>query len=609
MVMVEYPMRLRHYAACIVAVMLCLLGAPGASAQPPVLWDNRSAEVGHYDRAALRLRFRDWGTGYQNSRRVHVFLRLSQAETILTVAVPPGTSPADAEKWFLELIDALKWKPRSLHASDTPTGIYLRVVAPGLVQENGLYRRQVPLDLDKLREQLPRITPLPVNLAVRAAMGAEFITPGPAVQGISGQGYYGFYRLTNAPAGTRLRMRYGSTQRWMLALNTAAVIWFFLPMAALLAARRHLARRPGVTPEAPRERLQDYRRWQRGILLTGMLGGGTTLAILGFTRVVQVTFRVHPSAILFLFIVPFAWLLILGRLVGLPLEREAYPIRKNLPWYRAALGELIAAAALLVLPTVFVLLDRLQGTFTPLATPSWLSPRVATAGVVGLIGLLVAAIQAWSSKKWQRRKEGTSREALAPEAVVSAVRELTERLACPVERIYMLPKSAMFGQLAVQANDRAAIVAQELVEQMRPEQVAGLIASAALTLRVAPRDRRIDQVLIGLTMLPIGLLALMFAVPALTGIRFPGWMMPLLMLSAMSTSIFSIALARRTQKRNEDADLAVADACEAPRLYLNTLRDLEELQVASSGMDPAAAGKNPVLTRRRVRLQERLGLD
>lgn len=608
----RYAIRIPQYRLRFVVALLCLLflaAVRPVTAAPPVRPDTRPVQVGHYDQAARRLRFREWTSGFENRTQVHLFLRLSQGETIFTVALPPDTPRAEAEQWFQGLTDALRWRPRSLHSNVTPTGLYLRAEAPGLVREDTLYRRQTPLQLQVLHERLPQITALPAYLVVRAATDADFSSSGPAAQGQVGEGQYAFYRLATPGASRWLRLRYGSTGRWMAALVTAAFIWLFLPLAALLAARRHLTRRPGTTPEADRDRLQDYRRWQRGILLTGVLGGIATLSILGFTRVVQVVFRFHHSAVLLVFVVPLAWLLITGRLVGLPLERKAYPIRKDLPWYRAAVGELIAALAMLALPALFIALDSFSGTLRPVATPDWLTPRVATAVVVGVIGVLIYAGQAWSAAKWRRRKDGTSREPLAPEALTQAIRELTARLDCPIERVYLLPKSAMLGQLAVQVRDGVAIVAKELTEQLRTEQIAGLAAASALTLRVSKRDTLIDHLLIGLTLLPIVLLALMIAIPALSGARFPGWMMPMLMLSAMSTSIFSVALARRTQKRSEDSDLTVSDALEEPRLFLNTLRDLEELQVASSGMDPAAAGKNPVLTRRRTRLQERLGLD
>jgi hypothetical protein len=65
---------------------------------------------------------------------------------------------------------------------------------------------------------------------------------------------------------------------------------------------------------------------------------------------------------------------------------------------------------------------------------------------------------------------------------------------------------------------------------------------------------------------------------------------------------------RRQQRRQEEADLRVADALGEPRRFTQALQQLEELQAAATGLDPAAT-RTPAFTQRRTRLERRLGLD
>ncbi len=610
-------MRLLSIMWPVIVVLLVLLGPGPGVAAPPVQPESRVLRLAHYDGAARRLGMRDWGTGYDNRQAIHVFLRISERTSILTVGLPPETPRARGERWFRELIDAFKWPGAVLSSNQQPGGLYLHARISGLVRKRDWNRPQSVLNLKVLRTYLARLTPAPAILVVRASGDTAFVSPVPEHQGEVGtarflapEERYAFFRLSSPGAASRLTLKYGASTRWQTALGAAAGIWLLLPLAALLAARDQLRRRPLKGEEADRDRLREYRRWHRGILVTTVAGGVTTLFVLGFVRVVMLFGRLPPPMLILVFTVPIAWLLVLGRLIGLPLERRAYPIRASLPWYRAATGELVGASALLLLPLFFTALELAGNVRAAMAFPAWLSPVSAAAFTLGMLALGVGGAIAWSREKWRRRKTGHSREPQVPEDVRAAIHELTARLECPVSRCYVMPtRKSVSGVLAVAVQDDAALVTQDLVEQLRAEQVASLVAAVALTQRISRRDRVIDGLLNSAPALPMLLLVAFMGSLVLGNGRPAGWLMPILMISAMSTGLVAMVSARRTQQRIENADVVVADSFDPPRRFLDTLRQLEELQAATTGMDPGAIENHPVFSRRRTRLQERLGLD
>ncbi|MCC2668560.1 MAG: hypothetical protein K0Q72_1031 [Armatimonadetes bacterium] len=81
-----------------------------------------------------------------------------------------------------------------------------------------------------------------------------------------------------------------------------------------------------------------------------------------------------------------------------------------------------------------------------------------------------------------------------------------------------------------------------------------------------------------------------------------------LLLAQPAIFTLSRVLARRQQERQHRADLRVADALDDPRRYVETLRALEEVQIATSGVSPSAGRSLPIM-QRRLRLERKLGLE
>ncbi len=588
------------------AASLLVLAALPAAAAPPVSPERRAPRVSGYDAAAERFDFPDWQTAERNETQVHVLFRLDGRSGVLTVALPPSVPRGRAERWLQTLVDERGWRDVDLYSSQQPGGLFLRASSRDAVRRQGSLRQEARLDLPRVRQRIAALTPLPVVLAVRLN-GADLLVaePEPAARGVSGGFTYLFYRVTPAPAASRgaaLRVEYGLSSRWLAAIGSLFVLWVLFPFVALFAARESVRRRAGVSP---RDRLSAYRRWQRGVLIGTLLGGSASFFLLGFTRVLYLLTGIGPMLPAVLYLVPMAGLMLGSRLIGLPLEREAWPQRKDLPWYRFAYGEIIGATVMLLMAAV---LAGALGWAGSARGPAGFHPAVMVGVSLGIGGLVAAAslIGAWIQRR--RRTHGTLAEPAAGDEITAAVAELTERLGCPVREVRLTGPAPGGAAAALLVFGERAFVPGDLAAELPPGQVAALVAASALSHPRSRAERWAAGAGTAVAMLPL-LLVVFIAVRFLMGgARAVSGLFPLLILGSLVSSVAGTLIGRTVQKRQEEADFRVAEALESPRTLLDALRYVEELQAASLGADPDPA-RSPALTTRRRRLEKRLGIE
>lgn len=545
----------------------------------------------------------EWGQSASNGSVLHVLLRLQGGQATLSVLLPPSTSHAAAGQWLESLSTELAWPGAQLAMSTQPEALSLRIESDRAVTSRGFGQSRATLNLEVLEKHL-RTWKIPALLAVRC-YGADQLTPSlPAASSpVEGRSRFLFYRLGAAPSGT-LVLDYGVNRRWLAAILSSLLLWLVFPAAGLVVVRKYLLGRRDVEP---RERLRIYRKWQRGIGLTGSIGPFLTFVPLGLGRTVFLLGSAGNPALLLpvLWIWPLLGWGLTGRLVGLPIEREAFPQRKELPWYRAASTELVSTAVTGTSGLIaiwFVVWTRTSGGASPM--PSFWALSVAPALAVILFFLAVAAttgVMVW------RRKRGTPlTRPDAPTTISEPVRELSSRLDCPLERVVVRKSRGGYDTLSVTVTGKSVVVTDAVAKLLDPGQVAALAVAAALAQPHTPREKWITNGLLACSALPFLILAGMGLRAIVVG-RPPSGMLNAILLFNIAPMFVGQLMGRRTRRRSEDADARVAEALPEPRRFLEALKAIEEELQADAGSGTASAGARLYAQRRR-NLERRLGL-
>lgn len=588
----------------LIAGMLLWGAARGAEAGPPVMPDSRRPSVSTYDSAAAEAGVSDWGATTRSASLVHVTVRLENQRLRLLISLPPSIPAAQADTWFSSLADAMGWPGANLYSRAQAQAYLLRadVVGEGLTQ-NGL-RLSGGFPLDVLQQQLRALTPLPALVAVRTVGDKEFsMKPKPEARTNSGGDWFHFYRLgpTAAPLAP-ISVQSVIPVRRLAAALTALLLWMFVPLVGCFILREHVKKLAEVEPM---DRLHQYRRWLRGIMLASLAGMTVSFFTLALPLISFVPGR-FSAVFPMLIWMPLLGGQLFGRLIGLPLERDAWPQRRSLPWYRMLTGELVGTA---MVACIFFGIAAVTSTSRGSGLAGIPHVMLLAMGIPILSGCGFAL---WGWYKWNQRKKGLSAgDTEAPPEVLAAVQELTTRLEVPVERVVISPPVMTGGIVAmvVAVKDTTAVVSTELASALSPEQVAALVAATAL---VQPRTRRQkwQQGLLTTGMLLPVLALVPFSLLAATG-SFRGFSsaMPLVMLVGPATMILSMLYTRRTRRLQEEADFRVAEATDQPRLLVDALKKQEEVTAATAGLDSRTAANSALLTQRRTRLQQRVGLD
>lgn len=567
---------------------------------PPVQRFSRPITSDPYPEAAAEFGFREWGGEGGNPSLVRATARLDAERLRLTIELPPGTPLAGGERWLQGLSDAMGWQDPTLSSNLQPEALYLRADVRQVVRKRGFGRSEAHSDAALLAAELRKLSPRPVLLGIRL-VGAELETAStpPVATGRSGGHTFLFYRLSDFnPGSGALSLQYGLPQRWLAAGAAGLLLWLLFPPLALYAVRSYLA---GQAEIEPRQRLLLYRRWQRGVLVvpTALALGAMLLGRFWFLGYFGTGFALATPMLI---ILPGLLFGLTARLIGIPLERAAWPQRAELPWYRLASTELWLGGMVLVGVTV--------GGFMASST---LTIGVGAAASRPLLPLLFPAALAvglvtWSAVVNYRRKQGTlPNETDAPAELTEVVRDLTTQLGVPVERVRLAParEGLMAGTVAVLGS--LVLIGKELVENLEEDQVAALIAAAALS---RPRTRGDRWLTWGLSfglLLPF-LFLLGASLWSRGGAASNRSLFPLLMLASPLSVAGSFVQQRRLQARQALADFQAAEALGQPHRYLAALRRLEEVQMESGGLGPAAVRTSP-LAQRRERLARRLGME
>jgi len=489
----------------------------------------------------------------------------------------------------------LGWRNVTLYSNPQPGALYLRMESRSHVQSAGIGRSRATLDLGLLTRRLEEITDRRAMLAVRC-IGSDVLaaTPAPVYRHRTDPDEVLFYRLEPASsASPALIVDFGVSPRAIAAIAVGFVLWLLFPVVALFVARQHILTQERVEPQ---QRVVLFRRWQRGIYFVPML------TAIGMIVVLRGSFLMYLGSSL-AFLIPIAVFVptlcfsLVARLVGLPLERAAWPERANLPWYRAASRELWIIGWAATVGVTFYVMTVYGGGLRGAAFP------MAMMAVPLAFGLGAAV---WTAVVNARRKRGTmTSEPDAPDELVAAVRELTASLEKPITRVRVCkPREGLVAGTVVLLGD-IAVVGSELTDTLDTEQLASYIAASALA---QPRTRADRWIQAGAGWL-MGLLAVGLVVWVILGfVRANSRsFLPAILVTQPLFIVCSLLVAKRAQNRQQDADFAVAEGMAEPQRFLQTLRKVEELQLSTSGMDPSA--RNMPMAQRRQRLERKLGLE
>jgi len=577
---------------------------PTPTAAPAIGTETRRPRVAAYNTAARDAGIGEWGDTARNRGVTQVLLRMEGRQLTVTIALPPSITPAAANAWFGQLPGRMGWRSFSLFANRQPGGLFMRAVVSDAVRQSGFGRSVAVVDLEKLRQEIRRISPAPAIVAARLPQTDVIaLDPLPSGDARGSIDRFLFYRLSALPAGAAvLRVEFGVSTRWFAAAGVGLAMWLIFPIAALLAVRDRLARQKGTEPK---ERLTSFRRWQNGITFATILGAYATMYMLGLGRLGYLLGTGLAATGPVMFLVPLGTVTLAARLVGLPVERAAFPHRAGTPWYRAAAGELVLLAIMLAVPAViFALVNAAAGGAPRPNLGNGLFILIFALPVVGIGG---AAI--WQGIVWRRRKRGSSTdEPDAPEAVTKRIRALTEQLGVPVRRVLVARHGPAVAALAVVVKEDVAVLSGDLAAELTEEQTAALVASQALVAHPSRFDKMLAAGFVALSTLPLlAMLPLILSLSA--GGRPSRAGMPFVLLFAMLLPLFGVFTQRRGMQLQEEADLRVAEVTGDPRCLLDAIRKMEEIQSALVLTQSRSNRRYSTPGMRLARLQQRLGLD
>lgn len=589
-------------AALWLGVLLGVLFGPWAGrscAAPPVQRLSRPPVSNPYPKAADELGFRDWGGAASTSPSIRVTMRLDAERLVASVELPPSTPLPVAETWLQGLSESMGWQDVTLRSNAQPEALYLRAEVPQGVQMEGIERSVARIDASRLATELRKLSPRAVPLGIRL-VGAELeraSTP-PVKGGRSGRDTFLFYYLNDFdPAEGALTLRYGVPRRWLAAGAAGLLLWLLFPPLALYAVRAHLC---GQQETEARQRLLLYRRWQRGVLVVPSLiaAGVLFLSFFSYLRYFGTSIALASPVLIILMSPTFG---LVARLIGLPLERSAWPQRAKLPWYRLASTELLLAGVVWGISIGSVLFGVLsvQAKKGPGVQIGWtvLPPAVLLGGAFIRNAVVV-----------RRRKQGPlPGEVEAPPVLVEPIRELTRRLGAPIEQVRLRPAREGLDVGTVHVYGSLAVIGREISEALDPELVAALVAAEALD---QPRSRSERLISIGVSLGTFAMAALGLAGNWLR-MGSPAQVTALLPLFAAIVPLMMVLVVvygRQGEKRSEAADLQAAEALPDPLRMLLAFKKLEEVQVETAGLDLGSARQSS-LAHRRERLARRLGLE
>ncbi len=600
------PCLSRKILALAALAWLSMAAGPTLAA-PAVSPATRTPNYEAYDDAATQLGWKEWGSIKDGTGPTKVLLRTAGTRLNLSIVLPPGTNQVAANRMLQKLCDRMGWSGAGLSSYKGPEGVILRASVPGAADRAGWLGVRLRLELSPLYEEIRRSFPGPVLLVLRQPVRfLRHFSPAPVARGEFGEDLFIRYEAPRTgQAGTKataLQCESGVPVRQVAALGVGLIVWMVFPFVALYVVREQIRR--GKEGD-PKERLRAYRRWVRGIAVGSMLGAWANTFLLGMSFFSLMS-AIGPGVgvlVSSLLVVPVIGVSLVGRLLGLPLERPTMLHDQNRPWWRAAIGELSGF-------TFIVLMFGLMAMAMSASGPPSVGSSAALAVVIGIGTIFLAWIvyATWSYYRRPIRAARDPRKAASAE-LTAAVEAVTTAVGRPVCRTAL--ETSMMGSL-IQAEirfaDDCAVVPSTLAAGLPVQEVAALVAAAVLLRPVTRREKLIAALPSLVGFLPVFLM-LGWGASALLGGRGgarSGLM--LVFLAAPVTGIISLALTRRVQRQREDADLVVADAV-GPRNLLDALMRLEDAVVLASGLDSSASARNLPIVRRRERLQARLGLD
>jgi len=590
---------------------LHLVSGLPAYAAPPVTRDPTQPVLSHYDTAARSAGYSGWGSVLQNDDRIHVLLFARMRDQRLTILLPASVPITDAERWFAGLSDALGWKKVELSSTPLPTGTLLFARVRDPVEKLGLGRLRLRLSRDTLEQQLRKLTPLPVHLVVRtSAPEVAAVHPEPTHRSRLRNTRFLFYApsASNAPASQGFGITYGVTDRWRLAFGSLLACWAALPTLVLFGVREQLRRDAHQTPK---ERFRAFQRWVKPVWLVTLIGAIVTPFLLSIPQmayaIASLPGDIAMAWSLVALAVPTTWALAPALLLGEPLAQAA---SDDGPQQSARRPVIVGAVLLNALPFLLAFTgEAITGTIE--SFPLNGLKLVATLAFAGF-GVMFLTRWVVGRKQWSLRATGVPPgEALATPELAADVARISQQVGAPVTRV-LVTDLAVPGAVApsVSVRGSVALVYCPLTERLTTEQIAALIAADARGEVCRPLAQWCMWV-VGIGMFTwgvLGVLWLLVSSRANVITPTPLQMAPILIGFPVSAVLLMIDEAI-TRRLKEDADVRVADAVSSPEVLLEALRFLETERIGKLKLDPVALDASGPITRRRITLLRRLGLD
>lgn len=604
-------MNLRSLLRFAVTFAALVLGGVPAGAAPPVVQISQAPITSHYDEAARELGFPEWGEITRSDAAVHLTIRLGLRDFRMGFCIPPSVPPKQAEIWLQELSDAMGWTDVELTSSRQPYGTLLTATVHKPTRPAGLGQQQVRIDLPRLRTELARLTPLPLQIAVRTP--AQELVPSipAAAQGTWKKMRYVFFR-DPGPTARPLTLTHGMGRRWQVAIICAWLAWMLFPSLVFYAVRE-LQLQDGS--RTPKERWDTYRRWLKPVWLTTIVGMVLTPWLLSLEGVAYLLGPLGPmvgSLMWPALAMVSTWVVTPQSLIGFPLAREVSERQREQRFsdlLRKQLAFFVLVNALV--PLMFLIpawIDALPWANSTDRPPAW--GRSAMSLVFLSVPLIVLGVWLSGERRWRLRAKGVPPgEVEANPELVEQVRDLTAHLATPVKRVLLVPRGDMERLRGAVVHGEIATVLEDLTEKLDFEQLAGLIAAERLG---SARDGK-SQVpgAVGITLACFGFGSLAWMMISTYGSTIAPSSAQLL-LAFFCLPLSAVALfvdQRQRRQRQERADLQVVDALTDRSVFLNALRALEFLRMEAGNMDPELIPVPPLFTERRRRLVRKLGLE
>lgn len=194
----------------------------------------------HYDAAAKRAGFGEWGSVADNRKAPHLMLRLNSDEATLTLAFDRRISEDEAARASARVASLFGWPTAEVHTAHHPEALYVALRPPDAVRPLLPGQSRVRVELSGLRKALGATAKGEPPLVVRCP-GASWVRSEPAAAATDPVSHSSFFRMddTNSP----IQIDYGISPARFWGLVASLAAWVTGPFVAVFLAATFSRRR------------------------------------------------------------------------------------------------------------------------------------------------------------------------------------------------------------------------------------------------------------------------------------------------------------------------------------------------------------------------------